>query len=94
MTDFAAVRDVQNDQPHGLRLSLPAEENSPSADSAEASAVLHADSSVDFAIADEAGNKALVLYKGHIITKNFDSRVSSQETANNIRVEGTKLIIE
>ena len=52
------------------------------------------DSSVDFAIADEAGNKALVLYKGHIITKNFDSRVSSQETANNIRVEGTKLIIE
>ena len=52
------------------------------------------DSSVDFAIADEAGNKAFVLYKGHIITKNFDSRVSSQETANNIRVEGTKLIIE
>ena len=52
------------------------------------------DSSVDFAIADEAGNKAFILYKGHIITKNFDSRVSSQETANNIRVEGTKLIIE
>ena len=52
------------------------------------------DSSVDFAIADEAGNKAFVLYKGHIITKNFDSRVSTQETANNIRVEGTKLIIE
>ena len=52
------------------------------------------DSSVDFAIADEAGNKVFVLYKGHIITKNFDSRVSSQETANNIRVEGTKLIIE
>ena len=52
------------------------------------------DSSVDFAIADDAGNKAFVLYKGHIITKNFDSRVSSQETANNIRVEGTKLIIE
>ena len=52
------------------------------------------DSSVDFAIADEAGNKAFVLYNGHIITKNFDSRVSSQETANNIRVEGTKLIIE
>ena len=52
------------------------------------------DSSVDFAIADEAGKKAFVLYKGHIITKNFDSRVSSQETANNIRVEGTKLIIE
>ena len=52
------------------------------------------DSSVDFAIADEAGNKAFVLYKGHIITKNFDSRVSSQETANNIRVEGTKVIIE
>ena len=52
------------------------------------------DSSVDFAIADEAGNKAFVLYKGHIITKNFDSRVSSQETANNIRIEGTKLIIE
>ena len=52
------------------------------------------DSSVDFAIADEAGNKAFVLYKGHIITKNFDSRVSSQETANNIRVAGTKLIIE
>ena len=52
------------------------------------------DSSVDFAIADEAGNNAFVLYKGHIITKNFDSRVSSQETANNIRVEGTKLIIE
>ena len=52
------------------------------------------DSSVDFAIADEAGNKAFVLHKGHIITKNFDSRVSTQETANNIRVEGTKLIIE
>lgn len=52
------------------------------------------DSSVDFAIADEAGNKVFVLYKGHIITKNFDSRVSSQETANNIRVERTKLIIE
>lgn len=52
------------------------------------------DSSVDFAIADEAGNKAFVIYKGHIITKNFDSRVSSSETANNIRVEGTKLIIE
>ena len=52
------------------------------------------DSSVDFAIADKSGNKAFVLYKGHIITKNFDSRVSSQETANNIRVEGTKLIIE
>ena len=52
------------------------------------------DSSVDFAIADDAGNKAFVLYKGHIITKNFDSRVSTQETANNIRVEGTKLIIE
>ena len=52
------------------------------------------DSSVDFAIADEAGNKAFVLHKGHIITKNFDSRVSNQETANNIRVEGTKLIIE
>ena len=52
------------------------------------------DSSVDFAIADEAGNKEFVLYKGHIITKNFDSRVSTQETANNIRVEGTKLIIE
>ena len=52
------------------------------------------DSSVDFAIADEAGNKAFVLSKGHITTKNFDSRVSSQETANNIRVEGTKLIIE
>lgn len=52
------------------------------------------DSSVDFAIADEAGNKAFVLHNGHIITKNFDSRVSSQETANNIRVEGTKLIIE
>ena len=52
------------------------------------------DSSVDFAIVDEAGNKAFVLHNGHIITKNFDSRVSSQETANNIRVEGTKLIIE
>ena len=52
------------------------------------------DSSVDFAIADEAGNKAFVLHNGHIITKNFDSRVSSQETANNIRVEETKLIIE
>ena len=50
--------------------------------------------SVDFAIADEAGNKALVLYNGHIITKNFDSRDISQETAKNIRVEGTKLIIE
>ena len=48
------------------------------------------DSSVDFAIADEAGNKAFVLYKGHIITKNFDSRVSN----SNIYVEGTKLIIE
>ena len=52
------------------------------------------DSSVDFAIADEAGKKAFVLHNGHIITKNFDSRVSSQETANNIRVEETKLIIE
>ena len=52
------------------------------------------DSSVDFAIADEAGNKAFILHKGHIITKFFDSRVSTQETANNIRVEGTKLIIE
>ena len=48
------------------------------------------DSSVDFAIADEAGNKAFVLYKGHIITKNSDSRVSD----SNIYVEGTKLIIE
>ena len=48
------------------------------------------DSSVDFAIADEAGNKAFVLHKDHIITKNFDSRISD----STIYVEGTKLIIE